>query len=71
MRFLARAIVLDAHTDAINLLNDFFCEHSAGHAVAVNPPIAEDHQTRKKQRREIEVVQRRNDGEAALAIEPE
>jgi len=69
LRFSGDRILFDSDTDAVHLIDRFLSQHFAWRSVAVDFSFAEHHQTWKEQRREIEIMQRGNDGHAALAVE--
>ena len=59
-----------ANPNAVHFLDGFLGQHFFRRSVAVDFPVAQHHQTGKEQRSEVEIVQRGDDGQAALAVEP-
>src|SRR5947207_14032535 len=69
LRFSGDRILFDSDPDAVHLIDCFLGQHFAWRSVAVDFSFAEHHQTGKEQRREVEIMQRGDDGHVALAVE--
>ena len=67
--FPADGILFDSDPNAVHLIDGFLGHHFAWRSVAVDFSFAEHQQTWKEQCCEIKIVQRGDDGHAALAVE--